>query len=78
MDFIRITPENLAKEHICCAISNNGDCQVASKKAWLAERLKEGLVFCSGERTAVSKRSFGQPGKSADSLRSLYCLFPFL
>ena len=26
--------ENLEKEHICCAISNNKDIQVSSKKAW--------------------------------------------
>ncbi|HBN13074.1 MAG TPA: GNAT family N-acetyltransferase [Clostridiales bacterium] len=45
MEYIKLTPDNLEKEHICCAISNNKDIQVASKKAWLAERLKEGLVF---------------------------------
>ena len=28
-----------------CAISNNKDVQVSSKKAWLAERFDEGLVF---------------------------------
>lgn len=51
MEYIKITSENLEKEHICCAISNNKDIQVASKKAWLAERLKEGLVFLkSAER----------------------------
>ena len=45
MEYIRVTKENLEKEHICCAISNNKDAQVASKKAWLAERFDEGLVF---------------------------------
>ena len=35
----------MEKEHICCAISNNKDIQVASKKAWLKERIKDGLVF---------------------------------
>ena len=45
MDYIRVTEENLESEHICCAISNNKDVQVASKKAWLAERFDEGLVF---------------------------------
>jgi hypothetical protein len=49
MNFIRITPENLEQEHICCAISNNRDCQVASKKAWLSARLREGLVFLKGD-----------------------------
>ncbi len=45
MDYIRVTRDNLEKEHICCAISGKGDCQVTSKKAWLAERFEEGLVF---------------------------------
>lgn len=45
MDYIRVTKENIEKEHICCAISNNNDVQVASKKAWLAERFDDGLVF---------------------------------
>ena len=45
MEYIRVTNENLEKEHICCAISNNRDVQVASKKAWLSQRFDEGLVF---------------------------------
>jgi len=45
MEYIRLTKENLAEENICCAISNNNDVQVASKKAWLAERFDEGLTF---------------------------------
>lgn len=45
MEYIRVTKENLANEHICCAISNNNDVQVSSKKAWLSERFDDGLVF---------------------------------
>ncbi len=45
MEYIRVTKENLAREHICCALSNDNDIQVASKKAWLAERFEDGLVF---------------------------------
>lgn len=45
MDLIRLTHENISSEHICCAISNEKDIQVASKKAWLKDRLDEGLVF---------------------------------
>ena len=45
MEYIRVTKENLENEHICCAISNNKDVQVSSKKAWLADRFDEGLVF---------------------------------
>ncbi len=49
MELIKLTQENLESEHICCAISNNRDCQVASKKAWLKERMEEGLVFLKGD-----------------------------
>ena len=45
MEYIRVTSENIEREHICCAISNNNDIQVLSKKAWLSERFEEGLVF---------------------------------
>ncbi len=45
MNYIRVTKENLDAEHICCAISNNNDIQVSSKKTWLARRFDEGLVF---------------------------------
>ena len=45
MEYIKVTKDNLEKEHICCAISNNMDIQVSSKKAWLADRFDEGLVF---------------------------------
>ena len=45
MEYIRVTKENLEKEHICCAISNNKDVQVSSKKAWLKDRFDDGLVF---------------------------------
>lgn len=38
MEYIKVTKENIEKEHICCAISNNKDIQVSSKKAWLKER----------------------------------------
>jgi hypothetical protein len=49
MNIITVTKENLEQEHICCAISNNKDCQVAAKKSWLAERLADGLVFKKGD-----------------------------
>ncbi|MBR4471261.1 MAG: YoaP domain-containing protein [Erysipelotrichaceae bacterium] len=45
MEYIRVTKENIEKEHICCAISNNNDIQVSSKKAWLKDRFDDGLVF---------------------------------
>lgn len=45
MEYIRVSKDNLEKEHICCAISGNKDVQVSSNKAWLADRFEEGLVF---------------------------------
>ncbi|SDI09084.1 N-acetyltransferase [Desulfosporosinus hippei] len=49
MNIITISHENLDKEHICCAISTNTDSQVSSKKAWMAERFADGLVFKKGD-----------------------------
>lgn len=48
MEFIKVTEENLEREHICCAISNNKDCQVMAKKNWMKEQLKDGLIFLKG------------------------------
>ena len=48
MELVRVTMENIEKEHICCAISNEKDPQVSSKKAWLRERFNDGLVFLKG------------------------------
>ena len=48
MELVKLTHDNLEKEHICCAISGNKDIQVMSKKKWLRERLDEGLVFLKG------------------------------
>ncbi|SUO80556.1 hypothetical protein [Streptococcus equinus] len=45
MKYIQVTKENLEEEHICCALSNNKDAQVVSKKAWLSERFDDGRVF---------------------------------
>lgn len=45
MEYIKVTKENIDKEHICCAISNDKDVQVSSKKKWLSERFDDGLVF---------------------------------
>lgn len=45
MEYVKVTKDNLKEEHICCAISNNNDVQVSSKKSWLNDRFDEGLVF---------------------------------
>ena len=74
MNIITLTRENLEKEHICCAISNNNDCQVASKKAWLAERFDDGLVFKKGD---VRGKCFIEyiPAENAPSPITTYALF---
>lgn len=46
MNYIRITKENIDKEHICCAMSGK---QSIAKKEWLKERFDEGLVFYRSE-----------------------------
>lgn len=48
MELVKLTHENIEKEHICCAISSNKDIQVISKKNWLKDRMDEGLVFLKG------------------------------
>ncbi|MBQ7152805.1 MAG: YoaP domain-containing protein [Clostridia bacterium] len=45
MEYIRVTKDNIGREHICCAISGDNDVQVASKKEWLSQRFDDGLVF---------------------------------
>lgn len=42
MEYIRITKDNIDKEHICCAMSGK---QSLAKKQWMKERFDEGLVF---------------------------------
>ena len=45
-DFINLTAENLAGEHLCCIIrSKKAHPGVEAKRQWLAERLPEGHVF---------------------------------
>lgn len=45
-EFINITSENIAAEHLCCIIrSKKPHAGVEAKRAWLAERIKEGHVF---------------------------------
>ena len=45
-EFINLTPDNIANEHLCCIIRNRKPhCGIEAKRTWLAERLKEGHVF---------------------------------
>ena len=45
-NYINLTLDNLAGEHLCCAIGDKKhQCGVDVKKSWLAERLLEGHIF---------------------------------
>ena len=45
-EYINITSDNLAKEHLCCAIADKKhQCGVDVKREWLSARLSEGHVF---------------------------------
>lgn len=45
-DFINLTVDNLADEHLCCIIrSRKMHPGVEAKRQWLSERLKEGHIF---------------------------------
>ena len=45
-DFINLTPQNLAQEHLCCIIrSKKPHPGVEAKRQWLSERLQEGHIF---------------------------------
>lgn len=46
MNYLRITKNNIDKEHICCAMSGK---QSLVKKEWLKKRFEEGLVFYRSE-----------------------------
>lgn len=45
-DFVNLTIENLAGEHLCCIIRSKKPHQgIKAKRQWLSDRLKEGHVF---------------------------------
>lgn len=47
---IKVTAENIANEHICCAISDKKhDPGVACKKDWMGQREKDGFVFLKAD-----------------------------
>lgn len=49
-EYIRVTNENIDKEHICCALSHNNDKQVLSKKSWMKEQFDDGLTFIKSKQ----------------------------
>lgn len=44
-DFINLTAENLADEHLCCIRSKKPHAGIDAKRRWLSDRLNEGHVF---------------------------------
>lgn len=45
-EFVNLTVDNLANEHLCCIIRTRKPHQgIEAKKQWLFERLKEGHTF---------------------------------
>lgn len=53
-EFINLTLENLAEEHVCCIIRKTKPHPgIEAKKQWLADRLKEGHVFRKLNEKAV-------------------------
>ena len=80
-DFINLTPENLADEHLCCIIrSKKPHPGVEAKRRWLAERLREGHVFRKLDRKATVFVEYA-PLETAwvpitgDNYLYLYCLW---
>ena len=54
-DFVNLTTENLAGEHLCCIIrSKKSHPGIEAKRQWLSDRLNEGHVFRKlNEKTTV-------------------------
>ncbi len=48
MDYIMITNDNIDKEHICCASSEN---KASLKKEWLKQRFADGLVYYRSQQS---------------------------
>lgn len=77
MGYIRITEENIDREHICCAMSNK---QSDRKKQWLRERFREELVFYRSEERGkcfieyIPAENAWQP-LAADGYMHINCLW---
>lgn len=81
MDFINLTEDNLAGEHLCCIIrSKKPHPGVEAKRKWLADRLREGHVFRKLNEKAVVFMEYA-PLETAwvpingDHYIYLYCLW---
>jgi len=80
-DFINLTTENLADEHLCCIIRSRKPHQgVEAKRQWLSERLKEGHVFRKLNAKATVFIEYAPLEKAwvpiiGDNYYYLYCLW---
>lgn len=80
-DFINLTPENLANEHLCCIIrSRKPHPGVEAKREWLHERLKEGHVFRKLNEKATVFIEYAPLEKAwvpitGDNYYYIYCLW---
>lgn len=79
--FINLTPQNLADEHLCCIIrSRKPHPGVEAKRQWLSDRLGEGHVFRKLDAKAVVFIEYA-PLETAwvpivgDNFIYLYCLW---
>ena len=54
MDYIRVTRENIDKEHICCAMSGK---QSLAKKEWLKQRFERRGLFFTAVQSAANALS---------------------
>nr|MDD6336184.1 N-acetyltransferase [bacterium] len=80
-DFINLTAENLASEHLCCIIrSKKPHPGVEAKRKWLSERLEEGHVFRKLNEKATVFIEYAPLEKAwvpvvGDNYYYLYCLW---
>ena len=80
-EFINLTAENLADEHLCCIIrSKKPHPGVEAKRQWLSDRLKEGHIFRKlNERAAVmieyAPLETAWVPVTGDTYMYLYCLW---
>lgn len=80
-DFINITPENIANEHLCCIIRTKiFHPGIDAKRQWLSARLDEGHVFRKLNAKATAFIEYAPLEKAwvpvaGDNYYYLYCLW---
>lgn len=81
IDFITLTPENIDKEHICCAISDKKCTESYQlKKDWLKKEFENGYVFRRIDARAKVFIEYGEAEKAwipikADNYLSVNCFW---